>query len=232
MTNKVKALIANIAQLLIVLILLPFACFLIQLISPDTTGEYLLGVFCETNYVKYFFDAIQSSITAYDFTQNALAYAETFNTMAAKCIMEASITGCCIFVFRMIWRFIKVLDGVWPLLPAVAATIVSCLILKIFEGDQTMMLAANVFMVVLSMVLALVYSGDMEEGRFLSFKRMFRVFFSIGFQAIIALVWTSYFCILLFIMNHHIETWTGIIYTLCIIAIVIVLSIIEELIAD
>lgn len=222
---KTKIWIANIAQLIIVILLLPALCFLIRVAFPETTAVFLLGIFSEIDFIGNFCDTLQSAFTADTFMTGTLNYGKAILFAALNSAMEAYVVGMCVFLCRTIWTFIPVIKNIWPLLPMVAAAVISCVIMNLYSSDMKLMLLTMAFLTVLNFVLSFVCGG-------MVIQKIYRAFISICLQTFVAIILVSYLCVLLLIIREQMFGWREIVWAMSNTSLLIMACILEERLAD
>ncbi len=149
----------TIAQILIVVLLLPFACILIKAIAPESIGYFIMNTLDEIpviNVLVEYFKAIGSvenlnGMNLFEYTVNAIS----------ESIFSMYIVGLCVFIFKqLIGR-----KGV-EILPTVAGVFISSFILRWVGENNIDTLIASGILLVIAFIVTLIRKGGILRSFF------------------------------------------------------------------
>ncbi|MBR3861899.1 MAG: hypothetical protein IKM84_08485 [Oscillospiraceae bacterium] len=188
--------IPTIAQLLIVVILLPPICYLLSFIMGERAFDFVKGLLDEFPLTKYWTAII------YDFDwQKSFSTLSGLELLAAvikevgKVIFEASIVGMVISMCKEFGNLLK-FNGL-PLLQSVIGVVLGCLLLRSIQFD-----GMNWKIIVCVVLAALTYAVHWltSEDGFL--KSVLKASIEIGFDTFIAGLISGYTAFLSVILNN------------------------------
>lgn len=184
-----------IAQLLICVILLPFACFLVSLVIPDEGAGLLFSTVGELPLIGIFFGMMGqfSSAAALGGEQSLLVILDAVVTAANSEFESAVILGMCIYALKRLALLIDENMRGPALLPTVAGVLAGSVLLRYIRLDATARLTTMVFLVSLCALMAIFSTEKSFLGKVVT------VFFGLALQAVIAAAAGAYACVLFYI---------------------------------
>lgn len=208
-----------VAQILLCVILLPFACFVVSLILPEEGAGVLLNMAGELPVIGIFLGMIGqfSAAAAVGGEESALLILNAVVQAAAGEFESAVILGMCIYILKQLGGMVR-MRGV-ALLPTVAGVLVGSVLLRYIKLDAVARRTTLTFLVCLCAVMAVLSVEKSFVGKVLT------VFFGLGLQAVIAAAAGAYACLLFYIAAGGVGGDAGPVYVIQLVAAVSVVLI-------
>lgn len=125
---------ANIAQLLLVVIIIPILCWPIKFLLVGSNPYNLLIAFQEIDYFKYIAEVIQDAQQGISSAQNINGtFMNVLNKLVIDSLGESVVGGLCVLLCFNVWGMIPVVKGIWPILPVAFSVFLGCVFLAANE---------------------------------------------------------------------------------------------------
>lgn len=203
-----------VVQILLCVILLPFACFLVSLVIPDDGAGLLLSLAGELPVIGIFLGMIGqfSAAAAVGGEESALRILTAVVEAANSEFESAVILGMCLYALKQLAGLVK-MRGM-ALLPTVAGVLAGSVLLRYVHLDVVARRTTLAFLVCLCAVMAVLSVEKSFVGKVLT------VFFGLGLQAVIAAAAGAYACLLFYIAAGGIGGAAGPVYIIKLMAAV------------
>ncbi len=146
---------SSIAQLLVVVLLLPFIAILIRLIMPDTIGNFITGILGEIPVISVGSDLFENFSNSQSI--NVFDYFNTIIDVAGKNMIEMTIIGLCVYDSRRLFSLIGI-KGL-PIISTVVGVFVGCFCLRWINSEEMYMYMLAVLLIITAGVVIFVVKG-------------------------------------------------------------------------
>lgn len=180
----------SIAQVLVVVILMPFIAVLIRLIMPDQIGDFITGILGEIPLIQYGADLFEN----YQYSQSidVLDYFNSIIAIASDTMVEMTIIGLCVYNSRRLFSLLGV-KGI-PAIQTVVGVFVGCFCLRWINSEEMYFYMLGVLMLITVLVVIFVVRGAF-------FKWLWDFGLGVGMSVITAATTSSFLCVLTLIIN-------------------------------
>lgn len=156
-----KSVIASIAQILLIVILLPFLAQIIKIVMPEKIVTFITSVLDEIPIISILSNYFMSFSTA-EFLNSFSLFAYTIETITSS-MLSMYIVGLFVYIFKKLGELIGI-RGI-PVLQTVVGIFLSCFCFE-YIGDS---LEKSIVFVVILMIISFVLAVIVQKGNVLKF---------------------------------------------------------------
>lgn len=186
---------SNVAQILLLVILLPFLCILLKAFFPQDAIQFIWNLLDEIPFLGKLFDEVQNVLTA-SRNPGMLSYLEGVLEIVGAFAMESLVLGMCVYLMKTIGTMLSI-RGI-PILQTILGIFLGCFILRYLDTQEIQPYYFACILIILNVLLTCFATID------LLWKKLVAIFIGLGFESIVVGFGSAYLSVLVLIFSGRI----------------------------